>query len=874
MRMIKTKVYDGRNIYSHKKCIRIDVDLEGYCEIPSKDIEDFNFNLLNMIPELNNHRCGIDEDHGFVKRLEEGTYLAHICEHIIIAIQNNLGIEVSYGKSREIKDDLYYIIFQYGYKKLGLEVAGLAIDIINALINKEPINLEERTEILKAILKEEEIGPSTKSICDAAVARGLPVTKLGESGFYQIGYGKQGRIIEASIAANTSCVAVDISCDKLLTKELLEIQNIPVARGEKIYNIVSLIKSAEEIGYPLVIKPQYGNKGKGVILNIKNKYELINAYNKLSSEFKNLMLEEYHKGNDYRVCVINYEVVAASRRIPPFIIGDGIKTIENLIDDLNSSPLRGEDHEKPLTKVKIDRGLEEYLNEQGVGLYTILPKGLKIKLRENANLSTGGDSVDCTDIICKENKELCIRAAKAIGLDICGIDICTEDIAIPIKDNGIVMEVNAAPGLRMHSYPSKGEKRCVGDAIVNMLYNNKPKNIPIISVTGTNGKTTTTRVISHVISKMGYKIGMTSTDGVYINDTCIHKGDDTGAQSAKTILLNKEVEVAVLETARGGIIKKGLAYDIADVAVITNITEDHLGIDGINTMEDLCFTKSLVAEAVKEDGYVVLNAEDKWTKEIIKRVKAQKVFFSKRKDNKLIQESIKNGGIAIYIENNYLTVTNNNRVYKICDINEIPITLNGKLSFNIENTLAVCGALVALEVDYCMIKNGLNSYGLNSKNNSGRFNYYDVNGINVILDYGHNIEGYRSVLSSVKEITKGKVYGVIGIPGDRSNVMAEEIGKISSGLLDKIIIKEDLDRRGRKSGETADFIFKGVKNNNKNISTKIILNEVEAFKTALKESIKGDTVIIFFEELEPLLEVIKEYKGNKKESENLRISSL
>ncbi|AYE34717.1 cyanophycin synthetase [Clostridium septicum] len=872
MRMIKTKVYDGRNIYSHKKCIRIDVDLEGYCEIPSKNIEDFNFNLVNMIPVLNTHRCGIDEDHGFIKRLKEGTYLAHICEHIIIALQNNLGVEVAYGKSREIEGDLYYIVFQYEYKKVGLEVAQLAIDIINSLIKKEPINLEERVELLKEILREEQVGPSTRAICDSAVKNGLPIIKLGESGFYQIGYGRQGRIIEASIVSNTSCVAVDISCDKLLTKELLEAQNIPVAKGEKIHNLIGLIKSGEKIGYPLVIKPQYGNKGNGVILNINNKYELIESYNKLKNKFKELIVEKYHKGNDYRVCVVDYKVVAASRRIPPFVVGDGVKTVKELIDRLNDNPLRGEDHEKPLTKVKIDKDLVEYLKEQDVNLFTILPKGLKVGLRKNANLSTGGDSIDCTDCICEENKELCIRAAKAIGLDVCGVDICTDDIAVPMIENGVIMEINAAPGLRMHSYPSKGENRFVGDSIVNMLYNGKPQNIPIISITGTNGKTTTTRLVSHIISKMGYNVGMTSTEGVYLNNECIHKGDDTGAQSAKTILLNKEVDVAVLETARGGIIKRGLAYDLADVAIVTNITEDHLGNDGIDTMDDLCFTKSLVAEAVKKDGYVVLNAEDKWTQKIIDRVKANKIYFSKEKDNSLIQENIKKSGIAVYVENNDIKVNNNGKIYKICSLNEVPITLNGTLLFNVENVLAACGALVGLGIDYCMIKNGLSTYTLNSKNNEGRFNYYNINGINIILDYGHNVEGYKAVLSSIKGMTKGKIYGVIGIPGDRNNDMAEEIGKISSDLLDKIIIKEDIDTRGRKVGEIADLILKGIRKNKNNVPSKIILNEVEAFKTALKESYKGDTIVVFFEKLNPLLEVIKQYDYD--ELNHLRISSL
>ena len=352
MKIIETKVFKGKNIYSLKKCIRLDVDLEGYCETPSKNIEDFNFNLVNMIPELRTHRCGIDEDEGFIKRLKEGTYLAHICEHIILAIQNKLGIDVHYGKSREIKEDHYYIVFQYIYENTALEVAKLAIDIINALINKIPINYDERIEFLKEILNNEILGPSTKSICDYANKVGLPIIKLGNGEFYQIGYGKQGRIIEASISPNTSCISVDIACDKMLTKELLRTQSIPVAKGSKVKNVINLLKEAEEIGYPVVLKPQYGNKGKGVILNLKSEKELLDAYRKIKDKFKDIIIEKYHKGKDFRVCVVNYKVVAVSLRIPPFVIGNGKDTIFELINKLNEDPLRGEDHEKPLTKLK------------------------------------------------------------------------------------------------------------------------------------------------------------------------------------------------------------------------------------------------------------------------------------------------------------------------------------------------------------------------------------------------------------------------------------------------------------------------------------------------------------------------------------------
>lgn len=857
MKIVKKRIYEGKNIYSHKKCIRIDVDLEGYSEIPSKKIPNFNFNIVEILPELKKHRCGIDEEGGFVKRLEEGTYLAHICEHCIIAIQNLLGMDVSYGKAREIKGELYYIIVQYEYENTAIEIINLAVDLINSLIKSSPINFNGRLQEIKQTLQRETIGPSTRSICDAAKNYGLPVTELGKSGIYQIGYGKQGKIIEAAISNKTNCVGVDISCDKFLTKQLLDIQNIPVAEGRKVFNIIGLLREAEFIGYPVVIKPQYGNKGKGVMLNLKNEKELIKAYTSLLKITKDIIIEKYVKGNDYRICVVDYKVVAASLRVVPFVIGDGKSNIKALINILNNDPLRGQDHEKPLTTIKFDKELCNCLYRQNMSLDYIPKKGEKVILRENANLSTGGIAVDCTDDVCDENIDYCIRAAKALGLDICGVDICTEDISIPIdKQNGIVMEVNAAPGIRMHHFPSQGKKRDVGKAIVDMLYEGRPSNIPVISVTGTNGKTTTTRMIGHVLKMMGMNTGITSTDGIYINDKCIHKGDDSGFNSAKTLLLNRDVEAVVLETARGGIVRRGLAYDLADVAVITNITNDHLGLDGIDSMEDLMFVKSLVGEEVKENGYTVINADDKYSKRILDRISCEKIYFSKSKDNELIKENINNGKIAVFIEDNNICVISNHRKYLIMSIDELPISYNGILTYNIENAMAACAALVGLNIDYCMISKGFSDF-MPCDDNEGRFNMFEYYGRKVILDYGHNIEGYKAVLSCINKLkTKNKLIGVVGVPGDRQDNVIKEIGEICCEYLDEIIIKEDKDRRGRSIGEVSQLLkISMLKNSNKK-NVKVYLDEVDALEYAIKISKKDDIIIVFYENIEPLLNYI------------------
>ncbi len=861
MKIIQTRVFQGANIYSHKKCIRIDVDLEGYGDIPSKNIPNFNFNLVNIIPELKSHRCGINEKFGFIKRLKEGTYLAHICEHTIIALQNRFNIDVSYGKAREIEGEIYYIIVQYVYKNTAINIINLAVDLINSLINNNPLDIEGRINNIKKILLKEEIGPSTNAICKAAKVYGLPVMEIDESGIYQIGYGKSLRRIEATISENTKCLAVDIACNKLLTKKILSYQNIPVPEGDKVFNIIDLLRKAELIGYPVVLKPQSGNKGKKVILNLKNEEQLVKAYEFIAETENEIIIEKFYEGNDYRVCVVNNKVVAVSKRIKPSIIGDGKNTVKELIQMINKNPMRGENHEKPLSKIKIDEELVNILQKNNIELTYIPKKDEKIILRDNANLSTGATAIDCTNEICAENIDYCLRAANAIGLDICGIDICTEDISKSLNsNNGVIIEVNAAPGIRMHLFPQKGIYRDIGHEIINMLYNNKPSNIPVVSITGTNGKTTTARLISYTLRNIGYKVGMTSTEGIFINDKCIHKGDDSGFSSARSVLMNPEIDVAVLETARGGIIKKGLAYEKADVAVITNITNDHLGLDNINSMEELSFVKSLVAEAVKEDGFTVINADDEYARKIIKRIKNEKIYYSKYKDNYLIRKNIEEGKCAVFVEDNKIKVTNNYRTYDIIDCFELPISYNNILEYNIENAMAACAALVGLKVDYCIISKSFSQFKLNDNDCRGRFNIFEYENRKIILDYGHNLEGYRSVFNSLKKLNSNKLIGVIGVPGDRQNGDIKLIGQLCAENLSEIIIKEDVDKRGRKEGEVAEILYKSVTTKNKKVSPIICLDEVEALEYAINISEENDIIIVFFEKMEPLLNLIRKVK--------------
>ena len=873
MKITDAVVFNGRNIYSHKKCIRIDLDLEGYSEIPSNKIPEFNAKIVKAVPELMKHGCAYEMEGGFLKRLEEGTYLSHICEHVTIALQNRIGLDVKYGKAREVAGEHYYFAFQYEYKNTGLECAKTAVDIINSLIDRSDFNLDLRLREIRNILNSEKLGISTSCIINEAKKREIPTMLIGDS-FVQLGYGKSSFTMEGTISSNTNAIAVDISCDKLITKEILKAQCLPVPDGNKVCNPLDLIFEGKEIGYPVVLKPRYGNHGKGVMANIKNERELILSYETLSKNYKDILIEKHVEGNDYRVCMVNGKYICAAIRIPPFVVGDGVRSIKELIEEINQSSNRGEGHENRLTKIVIDSELERCIREKGCYTNSVLPEGEKVLLRRNSNISTGGIGGDCSNEICSENIEICERAAKAIGLDICGIDICCKDIRKPMEGTDAIIEINASPGIRMHHYPSFGESHNVAGEILDMIFKEKNKSIPIVSVTGTNGKTTTTRIIGFALSLAGYNVGMTTTGGIYINGKCISTGDTTGPRSAMTVLRNKEVEAAVLETARGGIIREGLAYDLADVGVITNITEDHLGIDGIETLEELAKVKALVGEAVKEKGYTVLNADDDISKTIISRIKSKIIFFSKNNNNPLLKEAVLSGGMAVYAKDNCIYRENKAGKIPVVMVDDISITLKGNLIYNVENAMAAISALIGLNISTNIIAEALIKFKGDKEQNPGRFNIYDIGNAMIILDYGHNIEGYRAVIKGATKIGHKRLVGIIGIPGDRLNSNVIEVGKIAGESFDYLYVKEDQDRRGRKRGEIADLLKEGVYKssmNRKNVN--IILDEKDALKEAIRNSQSGDVILVFFEKYEPLVEIVEQViKGASAEKKEVSLA--
>jgi cyanophycin synthetase len=780
--------------------------------------------------------------------------MAHVLEHVILEMQYMLGYDVSFGKTRMIEDpSLYYLVFAYQNEVCGLECGKAAIFILNSILERKEVKMDEFIEYLQKGSLEAELVPSTSAIVREAQKQGIPVTRIGNESLVRLGYGRYSRLIESTLTDSTSCISADISCNKQLTKYILSEHMIPVPYGKVVYSEISAQMVACQIGMPVVIKPFDGNQGKGVHLNITGKKAVRDAFRDASSYSGGVIVERYIEGSDYRLLVVGGKVRAAARRLPASVTGDGIHAIRELVDIVNSDPQRGENHEKPMTKIRLDKIAVALLNKEGLTPDTVLPSGRTVRLRENGNMSTGGTAIDCTDLVHPENAEYAVRAACALGIDIAGVDIVTSDISQSIRDTGgAVVEVNTAPGIRMHLFPAGGTPRNVAKDIVDHLFpDERSKRFPIVSVTGTNGKTTVVRLIAHVLACSGLSVGMTSTSGTFINGECICRGDNSGPRSARALLSNKKIDAAVLEAARGGIVREGLGYDLADVGVITNVTEDHLGADGIETLDDLIMAKSLVVEAVRENGYAVLNAEDPSTASIIGRVKAKPILFAKDP-----QSINRYGGLEcdrVFLQNGIVTVTGGSGTIEMTDISDVPITCEGRISCNVENMLAAVSALYALGVSPDCIRSGLRSFS----RNTGRFELYAYNGAFVMLDYGHNPAGYSSVLKTCEELICDRLIGVIAMPGDRSDQTIMSVGSLCANAFDRIYIKEDVDLRGRKEGETAGLLYLAIMAEGIDKHRVMIMdNEINALNQALNDSLPGDLIVLFYEKYEPLKDML------------------
>ena len=870
MKILRTQTLRGPNYWSIRrdKLIVMRLDLEDLAEKPSNEIPGFYEGLIDVLPSLVEHYCSPGYRGGFFERVRTGTYMGHIIEHIALELQELAGTPVGFGRTRSTSTPgVYNVVFEYVEEQAGRYAGRAAVRLCQSIVDTGTYPKQELAQDLadlRDLCNNASLGPSTETIVKEAQARNIPWLLLSARAMVQLGYGVHQKRIQATLSSFSGILAVELACDKEGTKTILKDGGIPVPRGTVIQYLDELSAAIEEVGgFPIVIKPLDGNHGRGISIDVKTQQEAEEAYDLASaaSKTRSVIVERYYKGSDHRILVINGKVAAVAERIPAHVVGDGRSTIEELIEITNQDPNRGDGHANVLTKITIDKTALNVLEKQGYELTSILPQGAIAYLRATANLSTGGIAVDRTDEIHPENVWIAQRVAKLIGLDIAGIDVVTEDIRKPLKEvDGVIVEVNAAPGFRMHVAPSRGLPRNIAAPVIDMLFPpGTPSRVPILAITGTNGKTTTSRLISHICRQTGKVVGFTTTDGVYIDDYLVEKGDNTGPYSASMILKDPTVEIAVLETARGGILRSGLAFNQCDVGVVLNVAADHLGIGDIDTIEQMAKVKSVVAEVVSAEGYAVLNADDPLTVSMAEKVKGRVAYFSMSPDNPIIHDHIRRGGMAAIYENGYLSILEGEWTLRIEEAVNIPVTMQGMAPFMIANALAACLATFVHGIDIELIRQGVRTFKPSVAQTPGRMNLFDLGHHHALIDYAHNPAGYEAVGGFVGNWSGEKV-GVVGGPGDRRDDDLILLGKLSALMFDRIIVKEDNDTRGRRRGEVADLILRGISEENGSLRPEVILDETEALEKALSTVSEGGLVVIFPESVTQAINLIEKHR--------------
>lgn len=862
MKELNIKVMRGANYWSNyrKQLIVLKLDIEELEDLPTNKIEGFAERLQQLIPSLYFHTCSEKHEGGFFVRVKEGTWMGHVIEHIALEIQSLAGMDCGFGRTRstEIRG-IYNVVFSFEIEEAGIYAGRAAINIAEALIKNVPYDIEKDITTLKKIKSKMGLGPSTQAIVNEAKLLNIPYKRIDNSSLVILGHGINQKKIRAAMTGFTSGIGIETAADKEDTKKLLSKFYIPVPKGIVVYDEEELLKSINEVAFPLAIKPINGNHGRGITINVKTIEEAMEAFkiaNKISS---GVIIEEFIEGFDYRFLVINYKLVAVAKRTPAMVMGDGKSTIQQLINQVNTDPKRGEGHEKVLTAIKVDEITNNILSKKGLTLNAILPLGEILFLKDTANISSGGTSRDVTDIVHPHNKLLAERIARIMNLDICGIDIVASDINIPITRNvGGVVEVNACPGLRMHLNPSKGIARNVAQPILQMLFPNPVEaRIPIIAVTGTNGKTTTTRLIAHLAQTVNYKVGFTTTDGIFIQGKEIYSGDCTGPVSAEVVLLDPTINFAVLETARGGILRSGLGYDECDISIITNITEDHLGLKDINTVEEMAKVKAVVARSTKKDGYCILNADDELVYNMQHELDCNIALFSMQNNNPYLLEHARKGGYAAFIEKEYIVVSKGNWKTRISKVANIPLSINGRAACMIKNILPSVLAAFIHKFDIEKIKEGLNTFYPSPEQTPGRMNIFKFPHFDFMIDYAHNTDGFLELKKFLEKTEASFKVGIISVAGDRRDDDIRNIGKTSAQMFDQIIIRHDKDLRGRKAESITTLLSEGIKNENSSIVIKVIPDEEEAIQYVIDHAKKNTFITLATDDVKGSIEYVK-----------------
>jgi cyanophycin synthetase len=813
VQILEQRFLRGPNVHADSPCLLSVIDLQELYGRSSKDIPGFNDALLAALPSLQGQLLPGVQRGGFAQRLREGTYLGRVVEQVTLELQTQAGSQASYGRTRPVlgHPGQFRVVVAYEIEKLVQPAFELAVDLVTALAHGESFELAPRLHELRAIASRYAIGTSTAAVLAAATERGIPVQRITEdANLFLLGWGVKQKRLQATTTGDTSFIAVKIASDKQLTKALLKEAGVPVPEGSVVTKLEEAQRAAARLKAPCTVKPLDGNQGKGVTVDCRTPEDVARAFAFAREYGRKIIVERHVEGRDYRVLVANGAVAAASCCRPAHVVGDGVSTVRALVERENQDPARGAGHTNILTKIALDEHAADMLRKQGFDVDTVLPVGVAAELRGNANLSTGGTAEDVTDLLPESTRLLCVRAAAKIGLDVAGIDIVCRDIALPLDaQRGAIIEVNAAPGIRMHQYPSSGEARDAGDAIVQGLMGDSNGRIPTIAVTGTNGKTTTTLLIAHTVRMAGKVTGVTTTEGVFIDGKQIARGDCTGYWSARTVLGSPDVEFAVLETARGGILKRGLAFDRCDVGVVLNIAADHLGLDGVDTVEDLAQVKAVIAQSASKAA--VLNAEDPLCVAMARRVKPETevVYFSMDPENPVFLQHLEEGGRGVYLQDNAVVVADGNLHQELVRVESMPVAFGGRARFNIANSLAAAAALMASGFSNLQIATGLCTFVSNGRTNPLRTNMFDIRGVTVIVDYAHNPAAYKAMAEMARALLPGQLVGIVTAPGDRRDEDLLDVGRVCGERFDELVVYES-QSRGREVGEAVDLILQGA----------------------------------------------------------------
>ena len=862
MEFRKVLALRGPNLWANFPVLEAWVDL-GELDKPSTELPGFNERLMSWMPSMIEHRCSIGQRGGFFQRLCNGTYLGHVLEHVTLELQCLAGTDAGFGKARETSEKgVYKVVVEYIEETVGRECLAMARELCLAAVYDRPFEVAKGIERLRDLAQQVCLGPSTRAIVQAAQARNIPYRRLNTESLVLFGHGRKQRRIQAAETDRTSAIAESIAQDKEMTRMLLRAVGVPTPRGRPVKDADDAWVAACDIGVPVVVKPQDGNQGRGVATNLSTREQILRAYEAARKEGESVMVEKFAHGHDYRLLVVGDRVVAAARREPAQVTGDGVHTVAQLVELANADPRRGEHHATVLSKIKLDAIALAVLADQGFTPDSAPPAGAIVLVRRNANLSTGGTAIDVTERVHPAVAACAVDAAKIVGLDIAGVDVVAQDISRPLNEQGgVIVEVNAAPGLRMHLEPSVGVSRPVGEAIVDALFPaGENGRIPIVAITGVNGKTTTTRFVAHILRGAGKCVGMACTDGIFVNDRRIESGDCSGPQSARSVLMNPSVDVAVFETARGGILREGLAFDYCDVAVVTNIGEgDHLGLSDINTPEELAKVKRCIVEALTPSGHAVLNAADPLVAEMAAHCHGEVVFFAVDANHPVIVRHRGVGGRAAFVRDHQVVLAEGDREETLLSLDRLPLTRNGQVIFQVENSLASIAAAWSLGIPLDVIRTRAESIAADIDKVPCRFNVLEIEGATVVVDYGHNSHSLAAVIEAINTFPHQRRTCVYSTAGDRRDCDIIRQGELLGAAFDRVILYEDHYRRGRTEGEIVSLFRKGLESATRTKEIVEVAGATNAAEAALTSAGPGELVLLQADAIDETMQWLRGY---------------